>query len=218
MILVKPPQFITRLFSYLTWSVPNNENKIFLTFDDGPVPETTPKVLELLDNYNIKATFFCIADNVQKYPELFEELKKKGHAYGNHTFNHLKGWKVTNKHYFENTEKAHELIQSPLFRPPYGRLKPSQAHYLIQKKNYKIFMWNVLSRDYNPHVSPDACLKNVKKYTSTGSIIVFHDSIKASKNMFYALPKSIEYLKEKGFVFDVLKVQTQTAINLPKSE
>lgn len=187
----------------MIWDIPNKENKIYLTFDDGPTPEVTEWVLEILKKYKIKATFFCIGDNIQKFPVLYQRILKEGHVVGNHTHTHLKGWETVNGTYFENIEKCAKHVKSNLFRPPYGRIKKSQ--YSILTTQYKIVMWDVLSGDFDLKTSPERCLKNVTKNTKSGSVIVFHDSIKASEKLQYALPKAIEYLLEQGFVFDVIE-------------
>lgn len=192
--------------------MPNTENVIYLTFDDGPTPETTEWILDLLNKENIKATFFCIGNNIKKHPEIFNKVIKEGHSVGNHTFNHLKGWKTLTKKYIENVDLCNEIIQkssiinncqSSIFRPPYGKIKPIQSK-LIRRKGFKIIMWDVLSKDYDSSISKECCLQNVTKNTQSGSIIVFHDSIKASTNLKFALPKAIKILKEKGFIFDII--------------
>lgn len=207
--MIKVPTLIKKIFYNQIWDIPNDENKIYLTFDDGPTPEITKWVLELLEKENIKATFFCIGNNIEKYPNIFNLIIEKGHSIGNHTFNHLQGWKTTTKQYIENVElNATEICKlnteyCKLFRPPYGKIKPSQSKSL-RKKGFKIIMWDVLSKDYDANCSPEKCLENVLKNTKQGSIIVFHDSIKAQKNLKYVLPKAIEILKNKGFVFDTI--------------
>lgn len=207
--MIKVPTLIKKIFYNQIWDIPNDENKIYLTFDDGPTPEITKWVLEILEKENIKATFFCIGNNIEKHPEIFNSIFQKGHSIGNHTFNHLQGWKTTTKQYIENVElNATEICKlntdyCKLFRPPYGKIKPSQSK-LLRKKGFKIIMWDVLSKDYDANCSPEKCLENVVKNTKQGSIIVFHDSIKAQNNLKYVLPKAIEILKNKGFVFDTI--------------
>jgi peptidoglycan/xylan/chitin deacetylase (PgdA/CDA1 family) len=196
---------IKLLFSNYVWSLPNNENKVYLTFDDGPTPEITEWTLAQLKKYNAKATFFCIGDNIRKYPEIFQKVVAEEHSIGNHTFNHLNGWKTSSQNYIENAklyEVEHNKQNTPnskLFRPPYGKIKPSQSK-ILRKLGYKIIMWEVLSEDYDRSVSPEQCLENVLKNVTSGSIIVFHDSQKANRNLEYALPRTLEFLKEKGFV------------------
>jgi len=199
----RPPKLLQSLLPQCHWSLPNRQNKIYLTFDDGPTPEVLPVILKTLDVYKIPATFFCVGENMQKHPDLVKEMLKGGHAIGNHTHNHISGWRVKNKTYFENVEACHKVYKSKLFRPPYGRLRASQANEL--KKKYKIIMWDVLSYDYDKKVLPEICFRNVIDATKSGSVIVFHDNIKALKNLEYALPRSIDFLLKKDFVFDVIK-------------
>ena len=219
---VKTNYFVKRIFPNYVWDIPNNENKVFLTFDDGPTPEITEWTLELLKQYNAKATFFCIGNNIEKHPAIFQKIIQDNHAVGNHTFNHLKGWKTANDVYVDNVllcniEMAERRMQNAetknnqqpttdnrqLFRPPYGKIKPSQSREL-RKLGYKIIMWDVLSRDFDQTITPEKCLDNVLKNVEAGSIIVFHDSKKAEQNLRYVLPKTLEYLKEKEFICDCL--------------
>uniref|UniRef100_UPI00404B4646 polysaccharide deacetylase family protein n=1 Tax=Flavobacterium sp. TaxID=239 RepID=UPI00404B4646 len=205
----KIPKIITILFPKYIWKLPNAEKKIYLTFDDGPIPEVTEWVLDVLKQENIKASFFCIGDNIKKNPLIFKRIITEKHAVGNHTFNHLKGWKTAPKNYIENVQLCEEEIlrhtnlKSKLFRPPYGKIRRVQAN-AIQKLGYKIIMWDVLSYDFDADLNEEKCLQKVIKNASKGSIIVFHDSIKANNNLKFALPKAIQLLKKKGFVFDKL--------------
>jgi peptidoglycan/xylan/chitin deacetylase (PgdA/CDA1 family) len=192
---VQVPIWFTRIYPEAVWRIPTGKN----TFDDGPVPGVTTSVLKILNHYGIKGTFFCVGDNVCKYPEIFEQIKNEGHAVGNHTYNHIQGFKNTNSAYFENIEKADKLIQSDMFRPPYGVLKGSQ--YWVIKENYNIIMWDVISCDYDPRLSPDECFRNVVDFVRDGSIITFHDSFKAEKNVLTALPQVIEKLLKEGYTF-----------------
>lgn len=207
---VKTNRVVKWIFSKYVWEIPNNTNKIYLTFDDGPIPEITEWVLEVLKINEIKATFFCIGDNIEKNPDIFQKIISEEHSIGNHTFNHLKGWDFSTKEYLENTHLCEKSItsnmeswnlKSKIFRPPYGKIKPSQSK-ILRKMGYKIIMWDVLSVDYDKEVSPEKCLENIIHNTVSGSIIACHDSLKAFKNLEYALPKAIEYLKSKGFVFE----------------
>jgi peptidoglycan/xylan/chitin deacetylase (PgdA/CDA1 family) len=210
---IKTNALIKTLFPNYVWDVPNTENKIYLTFDDGPIPEITEWVLEELEKYNAKATFFCIGHNIEKYPDIFEKVITNGHSIGNHTFNHLNGWKTSTEEYLENVKLCESSIlnlqskicnlKSKIFRPPYGKIKPLQSKKL-QQMGYKIIMWDVLSADYDTTISPEKCLENVLKNVSSGSIIVFHDSIKAFPNLKYTLPKALKYWATKGFVFEKL--------------
>lgn len=179
------------------------ERTVYLTFDDGPCPTTTPQILEILRRYQLKATFFCVGDNVRKYPELFEQIKCEGHHVGNHTMHHLKGFGTSTETYCRDVAEANALIHSRLFRPPYGRVKPAQLKEI--HKNYTVVMWDVITRDYNPKLSPEKIVRIVKKYARNGSIIVFHDSKKSSANTLSALPQAIEALLVKGFSFSQLQ-------------
>jgi len=202
MLIEQPPKWFRVLFPRVIWRLPRREKTVYLTFDDGPVPGVTPFVLDVLRKYGIKATFFCVGHNVCKYPEIFEQIVKDGHQIGNHTFNHLQGFKCSTGHYVRNVEKADKRIKSPLFRPPHGQFHPWQL--LRLRKKYKIVLWDVITRDYNRSLSGEFVLNVVKKYTRNGSIIVFHDSLRAEKNMKYALPKAIEFLIGEGYKFEVL--------------
>jgi polysaccharide deacetylase len=185
------------LFPESAWRINTKRKSVYLTFDDGPIPEVTPWVLDILDKYNIEATFFCVGDNVRKYPDLFEEIKRRGHSFGNHTMNHLQGSQVTTRRYLRNVQEAHDLIRSNLFRPPHGLLRWSQAKVL--KDHFMIVMYDLVTRDYSKKLTGEQVFKNVKRYARKGSIIVFHDSLKAERNLKYALPKSIEWLLENGY-------------------
>lgn len=204
MFIEQPPLLYRLLYANTLWRKPvPGQRTVYLTFDDGPIPEVTPWVLDLLLRQNIKATFFCVGDNVRKYPEIFRRITELGHETGNHTFNHVQGWKHTTSFMLENTAKADALIHSPFFRPPHGHMRIPQT-YALQKAGYTIVMWDVVTRDYSRYMTPERVLENVKKYTRDGSIIVFHDSLKAEKNMKYALPRAIEWLKTQGYQFELL--------------
>ena len=202
---IKTHSIIKKIFKNFVWDIPNNENKIFLTFDDGPTPEITNWVLDELKKYNAKATFFCIGNNIQKQPEIYQNIIKEGHSVGNHTFDHLNGWKNNAKKYIENVLLAENIINAKpkLYRPPYGKIKPSQASKL-RKLGYKIIMWDVLSADFDNEITPEKCLQNVLSNIKSGSIIVFHDSKKASKNLKYVLPKTLEFLSKNNFICEVI--------------
>ena len=199
---VKPPYLARLFFPQLLWEIKTSSKEIFLTYDDGPHPEITPRVLEILDEFDAKATFFCVGENVEKYPDTYAAIIEKGHRTGNHSHNHLNGWKTKNKDYFDNVARCRELVRSKLFRPPFGRIKPSQARVL--RRDYKIVMWSVLSRDFDKNVSPEQCLQNVIRFTKPGSVVVFHDSMKASANLLYALPGFLEYFTERRFAFKLI--------------
>lgn len=207
MYLVKTPQFIQNLFPNYTWKVPIEEKEVYLTFDDGPIPEVTPWVLEQLANYNAKATFFCVGENVQKHPSVFEAVKAAGHTVGNHTYNHLDGWTTDNIPYFHNTRHSARIIGSELFRPPYGKLKPKQAQFL--QRHYRIVMWDILSGDFDPNISNEQCLQNVIRNVAPGSIVVFHDSLKAKEKLEYVLPRVLQHLSEQGYRFEALQDTAQ---------
>ena len=205
MRITKSPSVLKTIFPKYVWNIKTHEKVLYLTFDDGPTPKITEQVLDILDQYNAKATFFCIGKNVQEYPSIFKRLLQEGHTIGNHSFNHLKGWKSKNSIYLQDIRKAEEIIDSKLFRPPYGRIKPSQARHL-QTLGYQIVLWDVLSYDWDHTVSKEKVLQTITKNSQPGSIIVFHDSVKAEENMRYALPKVLEYFSEKGFRFENLDV------------
>ena len=202
MYLVKTPGFIQNLFPNFTWNIPTEEKVIYLTFDDGPIPEVTPWVLDQLQAYNAHATFFCVGDNVGKYPDLFEQIIEKGHAVGNHTFNHLNGWKTDNIPYFHNIRRCARMVNSELFRPPYGRLRPKQSQFL--QRHYRIVMWDILSGDFDPKLSAEQCYNNVVNNAKPGSIVVFHDSLKAQEKLTYSLPRVLKHLSKQGFIFKKL--------------
>ncbi|WP_029280548.1 polysaccharide deacetylase family protein [Pedobacter borealis] len=225
MYLIKSPLLLKWYYPSLLWNKSRTEKVIYLTFDDGPIPNVTDFVLKTLKVFNAKATFFCIGDNIVKHPEVFERVKNDGHAIGNHTFNHLKGWKTDNETYLQNTLKCQELTQTDLFRPPYGRIRKSQIKSLKSvvrspksifqnqqselglktiDSGLNIIMWDVLSGDFDIKLSPEKCYRNVIKHTGNGSIIVFHDSLKAFDRLSYALPKVLAYFSEKGFTFSTL--------------
>jgi len=201
-INVQFPRALHSLLRGLVWRKDSSEKVIYLTFDDGPVPEVTPLVLDILDNYDLKATFFCVGENIEKYPDVYDEVLRRGHKTGNHTFNHLKGFSVSTTEYIENVLKASEYIDSRLFRPPYGRITPKQLKLL--KPRYEIIMWDLITHDYNQNLSAQTIFRNVKNYARNGSIVVFHDSIKARDNVLTVLPLAIEYLKNEGYSFGLL--------------
>ena len=201
MYLVKTPFLLRWLYPDLVWKKPS-ATTIYITFDDGPIPEVTPFVLNALADYDAKATFFCIGDNVRKYPEIYQEVIKAGHSIGNHTFNHLNGWNTDDEKYLENIGECAEYVKSDLFRPPYGKIKKSQIRKLkTRHPDIKVIMWDVLSGDFDQNLSSENCLENVLRTTAPGSIIVFHDSLKAFDRMKYVLPKALDYWSDKGFVF-----------------
>ena len=210
---ITTPKLAKSLFPSLIWDLPSKKKVIYLTFDDGPTPIITNWTLDVLRQYDAKVTFFCIGKNIAEHPSIFKRILTEGHSVGNHTHNHLKGWKTKTKDYLLDIEKAQEAINNQipnskfqdleivkLFRPPYGRIKPKQVK-LLMLLGYKIIMWKVLSIDWDASISNKKCLENVVSNTSSGDIVVFHDSIKAANNLQYALPKVLEYFTEKGFEF-----------------
>ncbi len=205
---VKTSRIIKKIFYRFIWDIPNNHNTVYLTFDDGPVPQITDWVLDVLMENDIKATFFCIGDNIRKNPEIFQRIVREGHAVGNHTYNHLKGWNTDDTTYLENFGLCQKIMRennsdSKLFRPPYGKIKSAQASAIL-KLGYKIVMWDVLTVDYDRKTTPEKCIENATKKTVSGSILIFHDSAKALGNLEKALPETIRILKEKGFRFAAL--------------
>lgn len=199
---IRLPRFFTSLFKNAVWRFNTPGQVVYLTFDDGPIPEVTPWILELLEKEEIKATFFCVGENVQKYPEIYNQILEGSHSVGNHTFNHWQGLKSDNHDFFRNIEKAGNYIESDLFRPPHGWLKATQYNYL--KKKFRIIMWDLISCDYDCRLKPEKVLKNVTDFVRPGSIITFHDSIKAKNNLMYALPISIKWMKEQGYRFEAI--------------
>ena len=204
MLIEQPPKFFRALYPSAIFRMDPNEHSIYLTFDDGPIPEVTPWVLDILEKYKVKATFFMVGDNIRKHPEEFQMVVDAGHKIGNHTYNHIKGFEFMSSKYLKNAQKADELMHTDLFRPPHGHMTVIQ--YLRLKKYYKIIMWDVVTRDYSKKLRGPQVLANVMRYTRNGSIITFHDSLKSweNGNLQYALPKAIEFLIEEGYEFKVL--------------
>jgi len=204
---VKTPGWLKRIYDSYTWSIPGSDKILYLTFDDGPHPEVTPFVLKELKKHNALATFFCIGKNVVTYPDIYKQLINEGHSVGNHTYNHLNGWKTANDDYLKDIALASHEIDSDLFRPPYGRITSFQAKNLrsaMNRKEPKVIMWDVLSGDFDIECTPQQCLSNVILTTVPGSIIIFHDSEKAFSNLAYTLPRILNYFSEKGYLFKSL--------------
>lgn len=207
---VKMPLMVKKILPNYIWNMPDSEKNLYLTFDDGPTPEITNWVLETLNMFDAKATFFCIGKNIENYKDIFQNILDNRHSIGNHTNNHLKGWRTPTKDYLENIDKAQKIINSQLenrdfkgvnlFRPPYGQIRPKQGKALANL-GFKVVMWNVLSFDWDKTISKKDCLNNVISNCSNGSIVVFHDSVKAEKNMKYALPRVLEHYKNQGYTF-----------------
>ena len=203
MVSARTPYIIKKIYYSLIWDLHNGDKDLYLTFDDGPVPGITLEVLDILDTYNARATFFCIGRNVEKYPEIYNQILKRGHAAGNHTYSHLKGWKTRSKEYYSDIKLAGSFIKSNLFRPPYGKIKRAQLKHL--RHYYNIIMWDVMSFDFSKSVSKEKCLSIVLNNIHPGSIIVFHDSVKASEKVLYALPKILKNMQDKAYTFKSIK-------------
>ncbi|MBP7273291.1 MAG: polysaccharide deacetylase family protein [Saprospiraceae bacterium] len=210
MYLVKTPRVLQSLLPNYLWKMPAAAEKtLYLTFDDGPVPEVTPWVLDQLAQYDAKGTFFCVGENVKRYPEIFQRVVQEGHTVGNHTFNHLNGWDNDNLPYFLNIRQCAKLVASDLFRPPYGKLRLKQMQFL--QRHYQIVMWDVLSGDFDASISKEKCLSNVVQNGKDGSIIVFHDSVKAEHKLRYVLPQALAYFSDKGYKFDRIRQSNAVA-------
>ena len=208
--LTKTPGWLKKLYPRCVWNFNADEQDIYLTFDDGPHPVATPFVLDALKEYDAKATFFCIGKNVSAFPEIYKRILNEGHATGNHTHNHLNGWKTPDREYLKNIDEARQYIDSDLFRPPYGRISKFQIRLLTaaenaeQKTVFKIIMWNVLSGDFDHNVTKEKCAQNVLRNAQAGSIVVFHDSEKAFSRLEYALPETLKYFSGKGYNFKAI--------------
>lgn len=208
---IKTNILIKRIFNNYIWDIPNKENKIYLTFDDGPTPDVTEWTLSQLKKYDAKATFFCIGNNIEKHPDIYNTIIQEGHSIGNHTFHHLNGWKTKTEDYLYDVnlcanqiqKSTNNPIKSVIFRPPYGKIKSRQAKK-IKELGHKIILWDVLSADFDNTISPENCLENVLSNVKEGSIVVFHDSIKARKNLEYVLPKTLDFLTRKGYNFGTI--------------
>jgi len=205
MTLYSFPEIFYKVFRRYIWKVPTNKKVLYLTFDDGPIPEVTPWVLDLLKEFNAKATFFCVGQNAEKNPAILQRILDEGHQIGNHTYNHLNAWKTTNREYFRNIQNCNKVVKSKLFRPPYGKIRMIQGWQIMRK--YNIVMWDVLSGDYDVNLSADDCLKNVLNHSEPGSIVVFHDSLKAFKNLETLLPKVLNYYASLGYEFQTINIK-----------
>ncbi len=203
MNLIQQPPFMLRwAYPGAVWRLDKISKTVYLTFDDGPIPDVTPWVLEVLKQENVKATFFCVGENVENHLDIYNAILKDGHRVGNHSFHHIRGRKFKLNDYLEDVQKSADFISSNLFRPPYGSLTIGQ--YKALKKNYKIIFWDVLTEDYNQEKTPEDCLNNVKKFTRNGSVIVFHDSIKAAERLRNFLSAAIQHLKQQGYAFGLI--------------
>ena len=202
-MFVNPPYLVKKILNEnLIWEIPVSKKEIFVTFDDGPTTELTEWILDTLKKFNAKATFFCVGNNVKNHPELHQKILQDGHSIGNHTFDHLNGWKSTTKDYLRNVIQCSKYIESELFRPPYAKIKPMQIEGL--KNKFSIVQWSVMSYDYDNTISMETCLDNVINHSKRGSIVVFHDNLKAKENLFYTLPRFLEYFSKKRFHFEPL--------------
>ncbi len=216
MYLIRTPAIVQHLFPSFIWRSETSDNQLYLTFDDGPVPEVTPWVLDQLKAHGAHATFFCVGENVKRYPEIYHRIRNEGHTVGNHTYNHISGWAHDPQAYLDNVSTCSELVDSNLFRPPYGRLGRKQARTLMGHQ-YRIVMWDILSGDFDRDLEPEQCYHNVIDNARPGSIIVFHDSIKAEGNLRWALPKVLEFFSRKRYQFKSLQADTtQTEHRLQK--
>ncbi len=202
MIIEQPSPWLRLLYPKALWRINPEEKAVYLTFDDGPIPEVTPRVLDILDHYGVKATFFMVGDNVRKHPEVFRQVVERGHRLGNHTFNHLGGIRHTTRDYVRNIHKANAYIHSDLFRPPHGWLRHRQYYFL--KRHYKLVMWDLVTRDYSKRLNAQDVFNNVKRYARPGSIITFHDSLRSASKLWDAFPRSIEWLLEQGYTFKTI--------------
>ena len=203
MIIEQPTIWLRWIYPKAFWRMDPREHSVYLTFDDGPIPEATPFILDTLAKYGIKATFFMVGDNVRKYPHLYERIKAGGHQVGNHTYNHMGSVRHTLKTYVKNTNKANDLIHSKYFRPPHGWMRP--AAYIWLKRKYKVVMWDVVTRDYSRLLTAEDVVNNIKTYTRNGSIITFHDSLKSIDKLYTALPESLEWLISQGYQFKIFQ-------------
>lgn len=196
--VVQPPIFYRILFPEAIWRIKRKGKKVaYLTFDDGPIPEVTPKVLDILDDFDVKATFFMVGDNARRYPALVDEVRRRGHSIGNHTMHHLRGFRTLSQRYFRDVKEADAVLQSTMFRPPHGLLRWGQSKVI--RRHFNLVMYDVVTRDYGVYVTPEEVVENVRRFTRNGSIIVFHDSLKSASNTLPALPRAIKWLQTHGF-------------------
>ena len=204
MIIEQPARFLRWLYPHALWRMNRREKAVYLTFDDGPIPEATPFILDVLERYGARATFFMVGDNAQKYPHLLAEVRRRGHRIGNHTFNHIGGFRWKSWNYLANVKKAGELLHTDLFRPPHGWMRPIQ-YKVLRHCGYRVVMWDVVTRDYSRLLTADDVLQNVKRYSRPGSIIPFHDSLKSIDKLKHALPQALQWLSEQGYEFRTIE-------------
>lgn len=204
MFIEQPAVYLRWIYPHALWRMDRNEKAVYLTFDDGPIPEATPFILDVLDRFNARATFFMVGENVDKYPHLFQEVKRRGHRIGNHTYNHISGFKHWSWHYLANAKKANELLQTDLFRPPHGWIQIGQ-YKTLRHCGYRVVMWDVVTRDYSRWLTAKDVFSNVRRYTRPGSIITFHDSLKSIEKLKSALPQALQWLTEQGYEFRVFE-------------
>ena len=203
MLIEQPAIWLRWIYPRASWRMDRNDRSVYLTFDDGPIPESTPFILQTLRAFDARATFFMVGDNVRKYPELYRQIVADGHQVGNHTYHHLGGFKHMTKTYIEDTSRANDLIGSHLFRPPHGCMR--YAEYIWLRRTYRIVMWDLVTRDYSKWLTADDVFENVKRYARNGSIITFHDSLKSIDKLHTALPRSLEWLREQGYSFKIFE-------------
>ena len=201
MFIEQPSKWLRWLYPKALWRMDENDHSVYITFDDGPIPESTPFLLKTLRDFDVKATFFVVGDNVRKYPDLYQQIVDEGHRVGNHTFNHIGGARHSIRTYEKNVQQCDELIHSALFRPPHGWMRPTQYHRY--KNKYRIVMWDLVTRDYSKLLSPYDVVRNIHRYARNGSIITFHDSLKSIDKLYFALPASLRFLKSQGYKFKV---------------
>ncbi|MDD6494491.1 MAG: polysaccharide deacetylase family protein [Bacteroidales bacterium] len=201
MFIEQPSKWLRWLYPKALWRMDENDHSVYITFDDGPIPESTPFLLKTLRDFDVKATFFVVGDNVRKYPDLYQQIVDEGHRVGNHTFNHIGGARHSIRTYEKNVQQCDELIHSDLFRPPHGWMRPTQYHRY--KNKYRIVMWDLVTRDYSKLLSPYDVVRNIHRYARNGSIITFHDSLKSIDKLYFALPASLRFLKSQGYKFKV---------------
>ena len=204
MLIEQPARFLRWIYPHALWRMNPDERTVYLTFDDGPIPEATPYILDVLDQFGAKATFFMVGENAHRYPELLEEVRRRGHAVGNHTYNHIGGLSWSSWKYLYNCHKAHRLLQTRLFRPPHGWMRAVQ-YRTIRMFGYKVVMWDLVTRDYSRRLTAQDVLENVKRYARNGSIITFHDSLKSIDKLRQILPEALQWLQDQGYEFQVLK-------------